>query len=201
MMFDEAASKCNGMSYYKDYLTMKSVPGGSGGSTKSYSGVTVPFLKLAEAPFGYRPTSANYKFDVLIQSAKKTYGWDISKLDVGGYGFVWPQLNGMKFLNFPVYRLVANAYALYDNTDIGNMLCEIVCSKQEVSKARASLKKLLLSNGWTLHKSGTYYKGKVYIEVQEEENKKFPGKVILNITSVIYPGPYPLKEFLGNGQG
>lgn len=186
-----------------------SASGASGASAPpaSLNGKPLELIKMFGTPFGLNPVKdKKYTIDDLNRSAKSVWGWNLQlNYDIRKAGYKWQKLNGMTFLNYPVYEIFA-----YDYTG-GNFLssfyCKLIIDNTTAAKRKigSSFAAYMKSKGWIQVSDDIdrpcFYKGNVIVECWSDTANGFSGKLEYVIKAQSFPSAQFVKERLSLGLG
>lgn len=214
VMFSEPTSQAAFRTSYDKFIAYIKQIGKLQGS--SASGASVPpsrlngtelkLVKMCGTPFGYKPIRGqSYTIDDINRAAKEVWGWNL-QLDYKAHqaGFTWPNLNGMKFLGYPIYKIYAK-----DNTGdlvMSDFLCQLILSNTHAAevKVKKALKSYFYSYGWKYYSAEGmlfFYKNNVQVSCSFYPSDKFSGKLVVRINALSFPTAADVITRKNNGFG
>lgn len=173
----------------------------------SLNGKPLELIKMFGTPFGLNPVKdKKYTIDDLNHSAKSVWGWNL-QLDYQKKraGYKWRQLNGMTFLNYPVYEIFAYDYSGGDC--LSDFYCKLIIDNTTAAKRKigTSIAAYMKSKGWIQVSNDIdrpcFYKGNIIVECYSTEADNFSGKLEYVINAQSFPSAQFVKERLSLGLG
>lgn len=180
---------------------------GASAPPASLNGKPLDLVKMFGKPFGLSPAKdKKYTIDELNQSAKSVWGWNLQlDYEKKRAGYKWHKLNGMTFLNYPIYEIFAYDYTGGDV--LSDFYCKLIIDNTTAAKRKigTAIAGYMKSNGWIQVSDDIdrpcFYKGNVIVECYFTDADGFSGKLEYVINAQSFPSAQFVKERLSLGLG
>lgn len=177
-------------------------------ASAQFKGKELALDKMCAAPFGYKPVAGRaYTLEDIRRAAKSVWGWEPT-IDnkTKRIGFTWPNLDGMTFQGYPVYRI--SAYNSDGKFFLSHFSCTLMVPNTPAAKSKAekAIIAYFKSRGWTRveyynETSLYFYKGNVTVTCYPFDSNTVPGKLEFIIEAHSFPTAKDARDRLEGGLG